>query len=66
MPEEHRPKKKRRAGWFVEIDPELKAEFKKYFPGRSAMSRVTTSAIKQAIKWAKENNLPRSGDAEVS
>lgn len=60
---EERPKKKRKAGWFVEVDPELKAQFKAYFPGRSAMTKVTVAAIKRAIRYAEENNLPRRSDA---
>ncbi len=55
-----KPVKKRRAGWFVEVPPELKEEFKAYYPGRSAMTRVTIIAIKMAIKTAKANNLPRN------
>lgn len=53
------PNKKPLSGWFVEIDSELKAEFKAYFPGRAAMKKLTVTAIKTAIAYAKQNNLPK-------
>lgn len=43
------PQRKRKAAWFVEIDPALKAEFKRRFPGRSAMTKLTVWAIRQAL-----------------
>lgn len=43
------PQKKRGAGWFCEVDPVLKAEFKRLYPGRAAMKRWTVFAIKLAI-----------------
>lgn len=58
MAEGNRPKK-RKAGWFVEIDADLKAEFKAYYPTRSAMKRVTTRAIEQAIEFAHRRNFLR-------
>ena len=53
------PNKKRYAGWFVEIEPELKEEFKAYYPGRAAMKRLTINAVKTAIAYAKQHNLPK-------
>lgn len=57
-----RPNKKPKAGWFVEVDPALKEEFKAYYPTRAAMNKVTIAAIKNAIRWAKDHNLPRVND----
>jgi len=53
------PNKKPYSAWFVEVPPELKKEFKAYYPGRSAMRKITIAAIRFAIKKAKDNNLPR-------
>lgn len=51
------PRRKQRAGWFVEVDAALKAEFKLYYSGRAAMRKVTEAAIKQAIRNAQYRNL---------
>lgn len=38
------------AGWFVEIPPELKAEFQRLYPGRRSMKVFTIAFVSWAIR----------------
>lgn len=37
-------------GWYVQVPLELKQEFKKLYPARSAMRKLTVAAIEWAVK----------------
>ena len=52
-------------GWYVQVPPELKAEFQKLYPGRSAMRKLTIAAIEWAIKVRPTINPPTNEDRQL-
>lgn len=41
--------RKDHVGWFCEIPSDLKEEFRRLYPGRAAMRKITIAAIRWAI-----------------
>lgn len=40
----------RKVGWYVDVPAALMAEFKRQYPGRGAMTKLTIAAIQRALK----------------
>jgi hypothetical protein len=42
--------KEPKVGWYVDVPADLMAEFKRQYPGRGAMTKLTIAAIERALK----------------
>ena len=50
MTSKDNPQKKKKAGWFVEIPAELKEQFRRVYPRRAQMRKITIIAIQYALR----------------